>query len=618
MKTMALLFLGVFSSVETFAGLGNGMVFWLRGGKDNADSGNIGYLDQYEFPDALRASSGGQSWTDMMYSYINGSESRGYVPFGDYEVIEPATGRSLGVRTCLDFNQNGLPDKTQIACLPNAASHAFPTNSIGWSFFIRFRPHRSPVTPTSGFVLANVLDHWSSGGCGALVTLSDSVSGKALGEEVQLSIRFGGTNKSFSLPDASVMKTNLWTDLLVSVKTNAASVYLVREGGALYKSTVVLGFEQDLTKTGNIFLGAMGVSLSDCKAYHGCVQIADFAYWRRGISEDEALDMMQCPLSDYARLGVENGSSGEFTAQGSGASTPGSWGEWRDLPGTLSAGRTMTFSFTLPENYEKVNQILSLTAVPGSPVCPLPVKVNGTSVGDLEFSGVSQKAYLLLTSENLVVGDNTIKIGAGEASVEVDTISVGGGWQLGVQDDAGTGKNNGLAYFSTNVVGMSSTTNVAMSLRTYDYWGTQAKDGSWSHLTGRNLETFRFRVPDSFLGGANACRFTFRPLMARGESTFPAFPDGQQYMYGFYVNGVRVCEKQAPARRAVTLKFDVPMNTFATSRECVISVVNETEPWYNPLDYDYSQFKYGCYYWNQVDYFSFEPLNRLGMIMIMR
>ena len=452
-----------------------------------------------------------------------------------------------------------------------------------------------------------------------------SGSSNELGDNVKPIVQIGGASHAIS--SMTAFKTNRWTDILVSIKGLVARAYVVSEGGSLFKEEWQIAEQDFAKKSYEFYLGAYQTGVENNKKYHGCGQISDVVYWNRDLSEDEARDFLQYPQTEYARVGVQNGSSGEFAASGSGCVTNGTWGEWRDFPATLSDGKTAAFAFELPENYENVNQILCLTAVPGSPVGKMPVKLNGASAGGLTFASGSRRACLILSKEYLVAGTNIVEIGAGAmAGVEIDAVSVGGGWQIGAMDGKGDGNNANL-YAYTYDVGRSSSTNLATALRKYMYWGTSSPSpSSWSYLTQRNSESFRFRIPDSFFNGANnAFRFVFRPLKASMSVGAPRLTEAQEYTYRLYANGVAVGSAKAPALSPATLKFIVPVEVLDGARECVLKIVNETQPWYLPTDYYYDSgdpdrknYEWGCYYWNAIDYFSLEPYSRKGTVLVVR
>ena len=233
---------------------------------------------------------------------------------------------------------------------------------------------------------------------------------------------------------------------------------------------------------------------------------------------------------------------------------------------------------------------------------------------------------LCIKSAKLVAGVNSIEIGANASvAVEVDTVSVSGGWHLGAEDGKSAGKNktqNPAAYVF--YVGNSAT-----NLPTNLYWGTTSSSPTtWGYRAegAGCAEQLHFRVPDSFLlGGVSACRFIFHPLGANRETWEPAIPASQMFTFALYANDVKIGEQQTSALSPTPMTFRVPMGVFLDSRECVLKIRNETEPWYEPTDYYYdaddperAKYKWGCYYWYPIDYFVFEPLALKGMTLIVR
>ena len=105
----------------------------------------------------------------------------------------------------------------------------------------------------------------------------------------------------------------------------------------------------------------------------------------------------------------------------------------------------------------------------------------------------------------------------------------------------------------------------------------------------------------------------------------PRLTEAQEYTYRLYANGVAVGSAKAPALSPATLKFIVPVEVLDGARECVLKIVNETQPWYLPTDYYYDSgdpdrknYEWGCYYWNAIDYFSLEPYSRKGTVLVVR
>ena len=98
--TIALMVLGVFTAMGSFAGVFDDAVMWCRGVRDaNAN----GFPDQGDFPDALRLGDSTSRSHKGAASSLTTDNPDYKLKIRSEEVIEPYTGRSLGLRECLYF-----------------------------------------------------------------------------------------------------------------------------------------------------------------------------------------------------------------------------------------------------------------------------------------------------------------------------------------------------------------------------------------------------------------------------------------------------------------------------------------------------------------------------------
>jgi hypothetical protein len=165
------------------------------------------------------------------------------------------------------------------------------------------------------------------------------------------------------------------------------------------------------------------------------------AFWNRALSEQEVRKALAFPAVDVFRLGIENGSSGEF-----GAGTPQTEMDaavdvnvWSGAPSGLHPDVPVAYTFIADAVAASLPQALRLSTVADSPAGALEVSLNGVRMPDLNAApGLTTSIHV--PADALVAGENTLILTCrGGGSVLVDAMALGGSVQIGESDDSYAG-----------------------------------------------------------------------------------------------------------------------------------------------------------------------------------
>ena len=163
--------------------------------------------------------------------------------------------------------------------------------------------------------------------------------------------------------------------------------------------------------------------------------IARLMTWNRLLSEDEKVQVMSGGWGSTFRLGFENGLADEFSADSS-------ENIWTPTNSWASARRSLTFenpSLTIrdvvPEREIGVAKVLHIKPVAAKGSLPVEVSVNGESIGMYDLSFPTSRAICIpgekwMNSEHGYVEIKIERKAPFETSLEVDAITLGGGWHM--------------------------------------------------------------------------------------------------------------------------------------------------------------------------------------------
>ena len=211
--------------------------------------------------------------------------------------------------------------------------------------------------------------------------------------------------------------------------TTAAEIY----------SGIIMGSESssELDKNSDIF-----------KAFRG--SIAAVKGWQRLLTEDEMWSVMLEQYGGTFNVGVENGSSDEFGAEGNVSATfDPTADKWQTMKKSLTAAdRTLTLEVPLTAENAHLPRVLEIVPLFDNvgEACPVMVAANGATVGTFDLMDVDKRAIPLRAGKVLrdANGKLTITITRPECcsgTLSFDAISLGGSWQVGI--DNGTSADMG-------------------------------------------------------------------------------------------------------------------------------------------------------------------------------
>ncbi|MBR3222889.1 MAG: hypothetical protein IKF72_11770 [Kiritimatiellae bacterium] len=399
------------------------------------------------------------------------------------------------------------------------------SNANEYTFFVRFRwdgPiaqwNTSKVTNLVGQAYIFNADYNYNGKCGMMLGMYSSG-----GLHWNAGQNYGGLGFTVA--------TNKWADCAIVVKNGLLNAYFCQEGGLLQTNSVSLPAGALSTPTApELRLGGLkgekytNIPLNNgdgdgdaWKAFRGSIH--SFASWPRALSADEVRQVFAWPKTDLVRLGTVNGSSLEFAGGTSSATTAGAQTDHALMPATLTAEHpSVTISFDVPAQDVGLGQVLRVTATGGGQMA-VSASVNGAAAGAMSLR-TGQTELLFLKGELFNAGANTITLTrtASTGDVAFDAIALGGGFQLGNQDNSETSD-----FSDTNA----------------SYLHYYATDGNWKHVMGRIMginESHNYRktrlhvyIPDEVAGNASySVRFSFRVKVQDGPSGQPV---------GVYLNG---------------------------------------------------------------------------------
>ena len=219
-------------------------------------------------------------------------------------------------------------------------------------------------------------------------------------------------------------------------------------------------------------------------SFLGSVQ--QIAIWKRALSDDEVHEAWGWPHEKVFKVGLENGASNEFGSNAApAAQTIDAYGPLGEKSPNIPPGGTWTVTFFGATNEVGLAQLLTLTATAGSAVGTISASVNGTSVGSQTiFPGRTATWYVPGTA--FKKGPNntlTLTRTGGSGNVVVDSLSIGGSWQIGIEGQDWSDMSS-EGYVPRAPV--TSTFDISRK-----HWAHAANSGSWT-----SNRTFRVWLPE--------------------------------------------------------------------------------------------------------------------------
>lgn len=255
-----------------------------------------------------------------------------------------------------------------------------------------------------------------------------------------------------------------WIDLAVVRDSTTLTFYAVTNGSAFITSQMAVeslsdGVHATLdighNQKGN--WGTAGKSGTRYTAMRGSIH--QLAIWSRVLTAEEIRLAFAYPRVDLWRVGLENGSAGEFPLEEPTA-LPANPHDWYSVSPALAQGNAQTFAFDVDETQAGLSQVLRLVATGDSDDGVIAVDLNGKMLGTLDAKA-GRAACLFVPKGELSAGGNTMTLmrqTAGRTSL--DAMSLGGSFQLGYDNEN---------YPEFGAYGMSENP-------------CHAEDGNWLHV----------------------------------------------------------------------------------------------------------------------------------------
>lgn len=282
---------------------------------------------------------------------------------------------------------------------------------------------------------------------------------------------------------------------------------------------------------------------TDARVYPFKGTVERLCSWTRALTEAERWQVIsQMPGGKFV-VGVKNGKADEFGAETDAESVyePLTM-PWRKMRRELTAEHpTLTLKYPATNCDKGMDQILTVETanqIVGNGM--VAVMVNGVNLGVFDFNQESERAVYLKSKKLTPDKDGFITIsltrtGSISGAMEIDQISLTGGWRMGAEDWSFNGFSRD-GYVSTRYhLGDADISHISR--------GIHSAKVLPNHLY------FAFYVPES------ALKYTTYTWRTRTLSS--GVGDTPHHNFSFKVNGVEVESVSGVAQKAI-LEFDIP------------------------------------------------------------
>ena len=219
-------------------------------------------------------------------------------------------------------------------------------------------------------------------------------------------------------------------------------------------------------------------------SFVGSVQ--QVAVWNRTLTDDEVHEAWGWPHEKVFKVGLENGASNEFGSNAAPAvQTIDAYGPLGEKSPNIPPGGTWTVTFFGATNEVGLAQLLTLTATAGSAVGTISASVNGTSVGSQTVQPGRTATWYVPGTAFKKGPNNTLTLTrtGGSGNVVVDSLSIGGSWQIGI---SGSDWSDMSSEGYVPRAPVTSTFDISRK-----HWAQAANSGSWT-----SNRTFRVWLPE--------------------------------------------------------------------------------------------------------------------------
>ena len=450
--------------------------FWARGLGEDANGDGVFTKD--EFRDALGRTDFTGDAAVRVSSYNAGVALTHTNVVGELPargVKRTVHGIYLPQKTTITNQETGEGNGTPGLISFNAKQvAAIAANPKHYAVYIRFRPDADQPTP-DGTSIFNLGASGNNGIWARFGAIEDTPTGSiwqygSFSNRTAKLIMKYAQNNTFAEEANMRVGIDVWNDLVVSVdgqtltcllsrggdfyKNERADVNEVVNGGNTWYRSWTVGDTFDLTPlpTGQFVIGGYsttpndnhnigynrGNTLTATQRYwwnlRGVVQT--FAVWTNSLSLAEMREVAAHPRTDRWRVGVEDGTAGEFAAATAGATVDVESDRWA-VP-TLGAGETVSFRFPVVTAEDgTAGEILRFKLADDSASGTIEAKINGVSLGSEAVAPGRYVRYFVARKHLLFDADNVVRLvrtDGGTGRISLDTVRFGGTQQYGLED----------------------------------------------------------------------------------------------------------------------------------------------------------------------------------------
>ena len=521
------------SACGAAAGVFDDAKVWVRGAVDQNGDGQLkttrNPADTSDLPNALKA---GVTSDPSNVWEVRGPAANAVIVEND--VPSPLAGTVRSV-PCVHFYQQVQPEGATYGGLVNTTVMPPVTNKDWRTVFVRFRLE-SFMDPTKSANLVTLGHSATSGkGAGWKLQLVPDEEGEAFhfkvvnGRPKDNSLETGvGTKELEGVTKNPIYRLarNAWVDVVFACGGKdagyAVDVYSCAEGGNLCSDNdVSVGWNSTMQEQSGSYNNLLTLGSTSASAYNLTASyiafrgdIAEFAYWDRRLTEEEAAAAMGYPRNDIVSLGVKNGSADEFAGSAGTTVDADAINNFLSVPRALSSQEALTVRFSLNEtNGLGLAQALRIAGTAESPEATFSAVMNGNEL-------VARKVEVAAGGEGVAVlparvfqpGENLLvlrRTDAGSSPFLLDALALGGSWSIGVKDDS----HGEFAYVAD-----------AASMRF-----TRTADANWKHTViclqndGNYAENRLYANLDATLAATRRFRLTAR-LCAKRDKALARIP----------------------------------------------------------------------------------------------
>lgn len=426
-------------------------VFWFSGAYD--DNGN-GCFDTGDFRD-VRHFDDASHWLNQG---VKNGYSNTYIAITNMPVVHPHACFTNANEKCLDFLQPlDEADSSKIKATGIRLPTLFPVcYQSNLTAVIRFR--WAGRTRENGNTYLVSLGFGDSSNPGGLALGIENTTGN-----LKAYYTSGGT-QVLSSSSSLAIHSNVWADVAIVIDSGTVKVYRIMEDyymdrgqWHIYQTSLPSAAVADTTSAGTRFaIGNNGENLPTFAAttssgyawnvFRG--QVQQVAIWNRALSAHEVAEAFGCQ-ADKLRFGVPDGGSGEF-ADTTRDGAPAKPEDWRDFASSLSsADPSLTLRFTLGAHEAGLAQTLGVLSTPYSSAGSVSLQVNGQTVAEKVVAAGLLKSFFIPKNKT-VEGENTITLTwGGSGAFVIDALTLGGSWQIGLEDSSTSGFHKRDQYLKT-------------------------------------------------------------------------------------------------------------------------------------------------------------------------